>query len=126
MQWEKSDAFEPGDHGNKPFAIRIPSLLVSRGSSGPPNFLTAMWFTAAGADLISQSENIVRRGAAAVQHDRDESCALQRCCCAEHGLAGVRVADGSDDPSIDRFQIRDNGLALRFEKRRQHEGLAEF
>jgi len=50
MQWEKSDAFEPGDHGNKPFAIRIPSLLVSRGSSGPPNFLTAMWFTAAGAE----------------------------------------------------------------------------
>jgi len=50
MQWEKSDAFEPGHHGNKPFAIRVPSLLVSRGSNGPPNFLTAMWFTPAGAE----------------------------------------------------------------------------
>jgi flavin reductase (DIM6/NTAB) family NADH-FMN oxidoreductase RutF len=48
MQWEESDAFEPGSHGNKPFAIRIPSLLVSRGSRGPANFLTAMWFTPAG------------------------------------------------------------------------------
>ena len=62
MQWEKSDAFEPGDHGNKPFAIRIPSLLVSRGSSGPPNFLTAMWFTAAGAvAMISTPEEFAQR-----------------------------------------------------------------
>src|SRR5581483_1519337 len=50
MQWEESDAFEPGGHGNKPFAVRIPALLVSRGSAGQINFLTAMWFTPVAAE----------------------------------------------------------------------------
>lgn len=48
MDWAESDMFEPTDHENKPFSIRIPSLLVSRGSSGEINFLTAMWYAPAG------------------------------------------------------------------------------
>ncbi len=48
MNWPVSDAFEPTDHENKPFSIRIPALLVSRGASGQINFLTAMWYAPAG------------------------------------------------------------------------------
>jgi flavin reductase (DIM6/NTAB) family NADH-FMN oxidoreductase RutF len=48
MDWADSDMFEPTDHENKPFSIRIPSLLVSRGASGEINFLTAMWYAPAG------------------------------------------------------------------------------
>lgn len=40
--------FEPAEHGNKPFAVRVPSLVVSRGSKDQINFLTAMWFSPAG------------------------------------------------------------------------------
>jgi len=40
--------FEPAEHGNKPFAIRVPSLVVSRGAGDQINFLTAMWFTPTG------------------------------------------------------------------------------
>ena len=48
MDWADNDMFEPTDHENKPFSIRIPSLLVSRGNSGEINFLTAMWYAPAG------------------------------------------------------------------------------
>lgn len=48
MDWREPDMFEPAVHGNKPFAIRIPALVVSRGSKGQINFLTAMWFTPTG------------------------------------------------------------------------------
>jgi hypothetical protein len=37
--------FEPAVHGNKPFGMRIPALVVSRGKQGQINFLTAMWFS---------------------------------------------------------------------------------
>ncbi len=47
-EWKKPDMFVPAQHGNKPFGIRIPSLVVSRGSKGQINFLTAMWFTPTG------------------------------------------------------------------------------
>ncbi len=50
MDWAAADMFEPGGHGNKPFAVRIPSLLVSCGPDGRANFMTAMWFTPAGAE----------------------------------------------------------------------------
>jgi len=46
--WAAADMFEQGGYGNKPFTIRIPALLVSRGRDGRCNFLTAMWFTPAG------------------------------------------------------------------------------
>ena len=46
--WKEPDMFEPGEHGNKPFAIRVPALVVTRGAKDRINFLTAMWFTPSG------------------------------------------------------------------------------
>lgn len=46
--WAEPAMFEPGGFGNKPFTVRIPALLVSRGIDGRCNFMTAMWFTPAG------------------------------------------------------------------------------
>ncbi len=48
MDWKEPETFEPGERGNKPFSIRIPSLVVSRGARDQINFLTAMWFTPTG------------------------------------------------------------------------------
>lgn len=48
MDWKAPDMFEPAVHGNKPFGMRIPALVVTRGSRGQINFLTAMWFTPTG------------------------------------------------------------------------------
>jgi flavin reductase (DIM6/NTAB) family NADH-FMN oxidoreductase RutF len=48
MSWAEPDMFEVAGHGNKPFAMRIPALLVTRGKDGFLNFLTAMWFTPVG------------------------------------------------------------------------------
>jgi len=48
MDWKEADMFEAAVHGNKPFAMRIPALVVSRGKQGQINFLTAMWFTPTG------------------------------------------------------------------------------
>jgi flavin reductase (DIM6/NTAB) family NADH-FMN oxidoreductase RutF len=48
MNWQESDMFEPALYGNKPFGMRIPALVVSRGKQGQINFLTAMWFTPTG------------------------------------------------------------------------------
>lgn len=50
MNWQDSINFEAGNHGNKPFSIRIPSLVVTRGKNDRLNFLTAMWFTPTGAE----------------------------------------------------------------------------
>lgn len=48
MDWKEPEMFEPAEHGNKPFAIRVPALVVSRGAGDRINFLTAMWFTPTG------------------------------------------------------------------------------
>ena len=48
MDWKEPDMFEAGSHGNKPFGIRIPALVVTRGAKDRLNFLTAMWFTPTG------------------------------------------------------------------------------
>ena len=48
MDWKEPDMFAAGNHGNKPFGIRIPSLVVTRGQSDRLNFLTATWFTPTG------------------------------------------------------------------------------
>ena len=48
MAWAEPDMFEVAGHGNKPFAMRIPALLVTRSKDGQLNFLTAMWFTPVG------------------------------------------------------------------------------
>jgi flavin reductase (DIM6/NTAB) family NADH-FMN oxidoreductase RutF len=50
MKWQEPDMFESVNHGNKPFSIRIPSLVVTRGNNDRLNFLTAMWFTPTGAE----------------------------------------------------------------------------
>jgi flavin reductase (DIM6/NTAB) family NADH-FMN oxidoreductase RutF len=48
--WKEPDMFEAVNHGNKPFSIRIPALVVTRGKNDRLNFLTAMWFTPTGAE----------------------------------------------------------------------------
>ncbi len=48
MGWIDPDMFESGNHGNKPFSIRVPALVVTRGKNDRINFLTAMWFTPTG------------------------------------------------------------------------------
>ena len=50
MNWQDPVDFADGNHGNKPFSIRIPSLVVTRGKNERLNFLTAMWFTPTGAE----------------------------------------------------------------------------
>jgi flavin reductase (DIM6/NTAB) family NADH-FMN oxidoreductase RutF len=48
MDWKDPDMFEASNHGNKPFSIRVPALVVTRGKNDRINFLTAMWFTPTG------------------------------------------------------------------------------
>ena len=48
MDWKDPDMFEAIEHGHKPFALRVPALVVSRGAGDEINFLTAMWFTHTG------------------------------------------------------------------------------
>lgn len=48
MDWKEPHMFEPANHGNKPFAVRVPALVVTRGAKDRLNFLTAMWFTPTG------------------------------------------------------------------------------
>jgi flavin reductase (DIM6/NTAB) family NADH-FMN oxidoreductase RutF len=50
MNWQEPDMFESVNHGNKPFSIRVPALVVTRGKNNRLNFLTAMWFTPTGAE----------------------------------------------------------------------------
>jgi len=50
MHWKDPVDFEAGNHGNKPFSIRVPALVVTRGKNDRLNFLTAMWFTPTGAE----------------------------------------------------------------------------
>ena len=42
--------FEAVSHGNKPFSLRVPALVVTRGKNDRLNFLTAMWFTPTGTE----------------------------------------------------------------------------
>jgi flavin reductase (DIM6/NTAB) family NADH-FMN oxidoreductase RutF len=50
MNWQDPIDFDAGNHGNKRFASRVPSLVVTRGKNDRLNFLTAMWFTPTGAE----------------------------------------------------------------------------
>jgi flavin reductase (DIM6/NTAB) family NADH-FMN oxidoreductase RutF len=50
IKWKEPEMFEAVNHGNKPFSIRIPALVVTRGKTDRLNFLTAMWFTPTGAE----------------------------------------------------------------------------
>jgi flavin reductase (DIM6/NTAB) family NADH-FMN oxidoreductase RutF len=53
--------FEPVAHGNKPFGVRIPALVVSRGKNDQLNFLTAMWFTPTGSEPSRMIVGILKR-----------------------------------------------------------------
>jgi flavin reductase (DIM6/NTAB) family NADH-FMN oxidoreductase RutF len=61
MDWKDPDMFEPAEHGNKPFAIRVPALVVSRGAGDRINFLTAMWFTPTGFEPSRLVVSILKR-----------------------------------------------------------------
>ena len=61
MDWQEPDMFEPVAHGNKPFGVRIPSLVVSRGKNDQLNFLTAMWFTPTGSEPSRMVVGILKR-----------------------------------------------------------------
>jgi flavin reductase (DIM6/NTAB) family NADH-FMN oxidoreductase RutF len=61
MDWMDPEMFEPAEHGNKPFGVRVPSLVVSRGAGGQLNFLTAMWFSPMGAEPSRMVVAILKR-----------------------------------------------------------------
>ena len=61
MDWKDPEMFEPAEHGNKPFAIRVPALVVSRGAGDKINFLTAMWFTPTGFEPSRLVVSILKR-----------------------------------------------------------------
>lgn len=61
MDWKEPEMFEPAKHGNKPFAVRIPSLVVSRGAKDQLNFLTAMWFSPMGTEPSRMVVAILKR-----------------------------------------------------------------
>ena len=61
MDWTDPEMFEPVEHGNKPFAVRVPSLVVSRGADDRLNFLTAMWFSPMGAEPSRMVVAILKR-----------------------------------------------------------------
>jgi flavin reductase (DIM6/NTAB) family NADH-FMN oxidoreductase RutF len=61
MDWKDPDMFEPANHGNKPFAVRIPALVVSRGAGDRLNFLTAMWFSPMGTEPSRMVVAILKR-----------------------------------------------------------------
>jgi flavin reductase (DIM6/NTAB) family NADH-FMN oxidoreductase RutF len=61
MDWKDAEMFEPAEHGNKPFAIRVPALVVSRGAGDKINFLTAMWFTPTGFEPSRLVVSILKR-----------------------------------------------------------------
>jgi flavin reductase (DIM6/NTAB) family NADH-FMN oxidoreductase RutF len=61
LDWKDPEMFDQVDHGNKPFAVRVPSLVVSRGAGDQINFLTAMWFSPMGAEPSRMVVAILKR-----------------------------------------------------------------
>ncbi|MGH7089871.1 MAG: flavin reductase family protein [Stellaceae bacterium] len=51
--WQSPDEFETIAHANKPFSLRVPALVVTRGNDGTLNVMLAMWFTPMGAEPSS-------------------------------------------------------------------------
>jgi len=51
--WQAADEFETIAHANKPFSLRVPALVVTRGEDGTLNLMLAMWFTPMGAEPSS-------------------------------------------------------------------------
>jgi flavin reductase (DIM6/NTAB) family NADH-FMN oxidoreductase RutF len=46
--WAAPSEFETITHANKPFSLRVPALVVTRGKDGTLNLMLAMWFTPMG------------------------------------------------------------------------------
>jgi len=61
MGWKEADMFESAEHGNKPFSVRVPALVVSRGAGDRINFLTAMWFTPTGFEPSRMIVSILKK-----------------------------------------------------------------
>jgi flavin reductase (DIM6/NTAB) family NADH-FMN oxidoreductase RutF len=61
LDWKVPEMFETAKHGNKPFSVRIPSLVVSRGAKDRLNFLTAMWFSPMGTEPSRMVVSILKR-----------------------------------------------------------------
>ncbi len=51
--WRTPDEFETISNANKPFSLRVPALIVTRGKNGPINLMLSMWFTPMGLDPSS-------------------------------------------------------------------------
>jgi flavin reductase (DIM6/NTAB) family NADH-FMN oxidoreductase RutF len=51
--WQSPDEFEKIAHANKPFSLRVPALIVTRGNDGKLNLMLCMWFTPMGAEPSS-------------------------------------------------------------------------
>jgi len=52
-EWRSPDEFETIAHANKPFSLRVPALMVTRGKDGTLNLMLCMWFTPMGAEPSS-------------------------------------------------------------------------
>jgi flavin reductase (DIM6/NTAB) family NADH-FMN oxidoreductase RutF len=51
--WPEPEGFETIATPNKPFSLRVPALVVSRGRTGPTNIMLSMWNTPVGFDPSS-------------------------------------------------------------------------
>lgn len=51
--WRGPTEFETIAHANKPFSLRVPALMVTRGKDGTLNIMLCMWFTPMGAEPSS-------------------------------------------------------------------------
>jgi flavin reductase (DIM6/NTAB) family NADH-FMN oxidoreductase RutF len=52
-EWKNADEFETIASGNKPFSLKVPALVVTRGNDGRINMMLSMWFTPMGFDPSS-------------------------------------------------------------------------
>lgn len=53
MNWPAVTHFVRVDHANKPFSMRVPSLVLSQNRSGRLNLMAATWFTPVGFEPSS-------------------------------------------------------------------------
>jgi flavin reductase (DIM6/NTAB) family NADH-FMN oxidoreductase RutF len=59
--WAAPSEFETIAHANKPFSLRVPALVVTRGRDGTLNLMLAMWFTPMGTQPSSFLVAVHRR-----------------------------------------------------------------
>jgi len=59
--WAAPSEFETIAHANKPFSLRVPALVVTRGEDGTLNLMLVMWFTPMGTQPSSFLVAVQRR-----------------------------------------------------------------